>query len=50
MSFVAGETNTLFKGTQEHYNVMTFMEATSDGMHDSLSDIINGQTHYRLVS
>lgn len=49
MSFIAGETNSLFKGSQEHDSVMTFMEATSDGMHDSLSDVVNGQTHYRLV-
>ncbi|XP_055309932.1 transmembrane emp24 domain-containing protein 7-like [Sitodiplosis mosellana] len=48
MSFVAGDENPLFKGSEEHDTVMTFMEATSDEMHDTLSDIILGQTHYRL--
>lgn len=50
MSFEAGEENQLFKGVQEHSTVMTFMEATSDEIHDTLNDVINGQTHYRLVS
>lgn len=52
MSFVNGENddNPLFKGSEAHDTVMTFMEATSDGIHDALSDVINGQTHYRLVN
>lgn len=50
MSFEAGNEHPMLKGIDEHYKVMTFMEATSDEMHNSLNDVINGQTHYRLVS
>lgn len=49
MSFLAGNENPLFKGSEEHDTVMTFMETTADEMHDTLNEIINGQTHYRLV-
>lgn len=49
MSFVVGDKNLLFKGFEEHATVMTFMETTAEEMHDNLNDIINGQTHYRLV-
>lgn len=49
MSFVVGnDDNPLFKGA--HDTVLTFMEATADEIHDALSDVISGQTHYRLVS
>lgn len=48
MSFIVGDEDQLFNGTH-HDTVMTFMEATSDEMHDTLNDIISGQTHYRLV-
>lgn len=48
MSFVAGDENPLFKGSQ-HDTVMTFMESTAEEIHDTLNDVINGQTHYRLV-
>lgn len=48
MSFVADDGNPLFKDSQ-HDTAMTFMEATADEIHDTLNDIINGQTHYRLV-
>lgn len=49
MSFVAGDENPLFKGS-EHITAMTFMESTAEGIHDSLEDVINAQTHYRLVA
>lgn len=50
MSFVASDKNPLFKGSEEHDTVLTFMESTADEIHDTLNDIINGQTHYRLVN
>lgn len=50
MSFVAGDKNPLYKTIQEHDTVMTLMESTAEEIHDTLEDIINGQTHYRLVS
>lgn len=50
MGFEAGDENPLYKGLKEHDRVMTFMEATSDEIHDSLNDVIGGQTYYRLVS
>lgn len=49
MSFEAGNEHPALKGIDEHYKVMTFMETTSDEMHNSLNDVIEGQTHYRLV-
>lgn len=50
MSFVAGDDNPLLKSVTEHATVMTFMEATSDELHENLNDIVSAQTHYRLVS
>lgn len=50
MSFLAGEKNPLYKTIQEHDSVMTLMESTAEEIHDTFEDIVNAQTHYRLVS
>lgn len=50
MSFEAGKKNQILKQLEEHDNEMTFMEATSDEIHNNLENILDFQTHYRMVS
>lgn len=50
MSFEAGKKSIFSKDGEDHDPVETFVEMTSDNIHYYLEDVINGQTHYRLVS
>lgn len=49
LQFEAGKKNQMLQHIEENKTEMTFMESTANGIHKNLDNMINAQTHYRLV-
>lgn len=50
ISFDSGKKNQILEQIEHNENEMTFMETTANEIHDYLENIIDFQTHYKLVS